>query len=166
MANRLFGQLIYRNATLFRHAMSLYPPLLGAGIRVKKVSRDFREVVVELRGNRTNGNAFGTHFGGSLYAMVDPFYVLMFVANLGRNYVIWDVAAKIDFERPGRGTVTARFALTQDDIDRAVTATAQGAKYTPVYVVEVMDGRGERVARIEKTLYIRAKRGAVPGAAG
>jgi acyl-coenzyme A thioesterase PaaI-like protein len=158
MANPLFGKLIYGNATLFRHAMSLYPPLLGAGIRVSKVSRDFREVEVQLRRNRVNGNAFGTHFGGSLYAMVDPFYCLMFVANLGGDYVVWDLAAKIDFVKPGRGTVTARFTLTQDDIDRAITVTEGGAKYTPMYVVEVLDDNGERVARIEKTLYIRRRK--------
>jgi acyl-coenzyme A thioesterase PaaI-like protein len=158
MANPLFGKLIYGNATLFRHAMSLYPPLLGAGIRVKKVSRNFREVVVELRRNPVNGNAFGTHFGGSLYAMVDPFYCLMFVANLGSDYVVWDLAAKIDFVKPGRGTVTASFTLTQDDIDKARASTDGGAKYTPTYLVEVTDAKGECVARIEKTLYIRRKK--------
>ncbi len=158
MAKPLFGKLIYGNATLFRHAMSLYPPLLGAGIRVTKVSRDFRDVEVQLRRNRVNGNAFGTHFGGSLYAMVDPFYCLMFVANLGSDYVVWDMAAKIDFVKPGRGTVTARFTLTPDDIDRAITATEGGAKYTPMYVVEVLDDNGERVARIEKTMYIRRRK--------
>jgi acyl-coenzyme A thioesterase PaaI-like protein len=165
MANPIFGKLLFQNATLFRHAMSLYPPLLGAGIRVKKVSRDFREVEVQLRSNAVNGNAFGTHFGGSLYAMVDPFYVLMFVANLGPDYVIWDLAAKIDFERPGRGTVSAKFSLKQDDIDRAIAATAGGEKYTPIYVVDVLDIRGERVATVEKRLYIRLRKPAADGSA-
>ncbi len=146
---------VFSDARLFRRVMSLYPPYLGAGIRVKSVAKDFREVVVTLKLSGYNRNALGTHFGGSLYAMTDPFFVLMFIANLGKGYVVWDKAAAIQFERPGTGTVTARFQLTTADIDAAKAATESGAAYTPTYVVEVMAADGQRVARVEKQIYIR-----------
>lgn len=154
---------LFSNASFFRRFMSLYPPYLGAGVRVKSVSADFREVVVQLKLSSYNRNALGTHFGGSLYAMVDPFYVLMFIANLGKDYVVWDKSAAIAFEKPGKGTVTARFTLTQADIDAVKAATEGGAKFTPTYVVEVMGADGVRVARVEKELYFRRK--AMPTAA-
>lgn len=156
-AGDTLSKLLYGNATVFRRVMNLYRPFLGAGIRITRVSKDFREIDVQLRKQPGNGNAFGTHFGGSLYAMVDPFYVLMFVAILGPGYVVWDKSAKVDFLRPGKGTVTARFRLSEADIRAAREATSAGAKYLPVFEVVVLDASGEPVARIEKELYIRRK---------
>lgn len=153
----LLTSLLYRNATLFRLRMNLYPPYLGAGIRVTRVSRDFREIDVQLRRRPGNANAFGTHFGGSLYAMVDPFYCLQFFAALGPDYLVWDKSARIEFVRPGKGTVTARFRITEVDVEAAKAATATGAKYLPVFQVEVLDAKGELVARVEKELYVRRK---------
>ncbi|GAC1624657.1 MAG: hotdog fold domain-containing protein [Nevskia sp.] len=157
MAAGLVQKLVFGNAAVFKRYMNLYRPYVGAGIRVARVSKDFREIDVQLARKVGNGNAFGTHFGGSLYAMTDPFYVLMFVAILGDGYVIWDKSAKIDFIRPGRGTVTAKFRLSESDIAAARAATAGGAKYLPVFVVEITDAAGASVARIEKELYLRRK---------
>lgn len=156
-AEDLVASLLYRNARVFRLRMNLYPPYLGAGIRVARVSRDFREIDVQLRRQPGNANAFGTHFGGSLYAMVDPFYCLQFFSALGPGYLVWDKSARIEFVRPGTGTVTAKFRLTDADIEAAKQATASGAKYLPVFNVEVLDAKGEIVARVEKELYIRRK---------
>lgn len=153
----LLSSMLYRNATVFRLRMNLYPPYLGAGIRVTRVSRDFCEIDVQLRRQPGNANAFGTHFGGSLYAMVDPFYCLQFFACLGPGYLVWDKAAKIEFLRPGKGTVTAKFRVSEADIAAATDATATGAKYLPVFHVDVLDSKGEVIARVEKELYIRRK---------
>lgn len=86
-----------RKARLLRFAMNLYPPFLGAGIRVRHIAGDFREVRVRMGLNRLNRNYVGTQFGGSLYAMTDPFFMLMLMENLGRDYVVWDKAANIEF---------------------------------------------------------------------
>jgi len=150
---------LFKTPWLFRTYLNLWGPYRGAGIRVVEVSPDFGRIVVELRETRTNRNAVGTHFGGSLYSMCDPFYMLMFIARLGKDYVIWDKAATIDFEKPGKGTVRAVFSLTPDDDAAVRRETADGARYTPTYLVEVLDGMGQRVARVEKVLYFR-RRGA------
>jgi acyl-coenzyme A thioesterase PaaI-like protein len=148
---------LFKTPWLFKTYLNLWGPYRGAGIRVTEVAPDFGRIVVELRALRTNRNAVGTHFGGSLYAMCDPFYMLMFISRLGQGYVIWDKAASIDFERPGKGTVRAVFTLTPEDDAKVRRETENGARYTPTFVVEVMDEQGQRVARIEKVLYFRRK---------
>lgn len=147
----------FKNPWLFKTYLNFWGPYRGAGIRIVEITPDFGRVVVELREQRNNRNAVGTHFGGSLYSMCDPFYMLMFIARLGKGYVVWDKAASIDFERPGKGTVRAVFTLTPEDDARVARETENGARYTPTYVVEVMDEKGERVARVEKVLYFRRK---------
>lgn len=151
------SDVIFDNAALFRRFMSIYPPYAGAGIRVTRASEDFREVDVELHLCRFNRNAMGTHFGGSLYAMTDPFYVLMYIANLGPRYRVWDLAAHIQFKRPGMGVVTARFRLSAEQIDAAREHTAGGAKYLPKHQVEIRDTADQLVAVVEKEIYIRRK---------
>ena len=151
------GDVILSNPTLFRRVMSLYPPYVGAGIRVTRVSDNFREIDVELRLRKLNRNAMGTHFGGSLYAMTDPFYALMYIANLGPRYNIWDYGAKIEFKRPGTGVVHAQFRLSSEDIDLARQSARDGTKYLPVHHIDICDSHRERVAVVEKQIYIRKK---------
>ena len=147
----------FKKPWLFKTFLNFWGPYRGAGIRVVEIAPDFSRIVVEMRELRTNRNAVGTHFGGSLYSMCDPFYMLMFISRLGKDYVVWDKAAHIDFERPGKGTVQAVFAITPEDIERVRQHTADGARYTPTFVVEVMDAKGERVAKVDKVLYFRRK---------
>jgi acyl-coenzyme A thioesterase PaaI-like protein len=142
---------------LLRRFMNFWPPLLFAGIRVRDSTEDFRRFEVELKLRWWNRNGMGTAFGGSLFAMTDPFYMLMLSQNLGPDYVIWDKAADIDFVKPGRGTVRAKFELTAERIAEIVAATAQGAKFLPVFPVEVTDNTGAVVARVNRVLYVRRK---------
>src|ERR1700740_1827477 len=100
-----------------RRWITLWPPFLGAGIRVKHIAPDMKAVDVEMKLRWWNANYVGTHFGGSLFAMTDAFYMLMVMANLGRDYVVWDKAAKIRYRKPGRGTVRAEFRLSDSQIE-------------------------------------------------
>ena len=90
-----------------RRGINLYPPYLGASVRVTYLSDDFRRVEVEMPLRFYNRNYFGTHFGGSLYSMCDPFYVLMLANILGPDYIVWDKAANIRFKKPGKGVMKA-----------------------------------------------------------
>jgi acyl-coenzyme A thioesterase PaaI-like protein len=145
-----------------RLLMNLWPPLLFAGIRVTRLDDDWRTAEAELRMGRLNRNWVGTHFGGSLFAMTDPFYMLMLLHVLGPGYIVWDKAAAIDFVHPGRGRVTARFHLDAARIDEIREATAGGAKHMPTFTTEITDEVGERIATVERTLYVRRKRRDVP----
>jgi acyl-coenzyme A thioesterase PaaI-like protein len=140
---------------MFRLGLNLWPPFRGAGIRVTRVSDDYREIDVELRRKLTNRNYFGTQFGGSMYAMTDPFHALMMFHNLGREYVVWDKAGAIRYVKPGRGPVYARFRLDAEAIERAREATAAGDKHEPTFRVDLVDHAGEVIAVVDKTLHIR-----------
>jgi acyl-coenzyme A thioesterase PaaI-like protein len=144
-------------AKTFKRLINLYPPYLGAGIRVRSVSPDFRQIKVEMPLHWYNRNYVGTHFGGGLYSMVDPFYMVMLINMLGPDYIVWDRAAAIEFFKPGRGTMHADFCLTEADLETIYTHTADGQKYLPEFSVEITDQKGELVARVRKTLYIRRK---------
>lgn len=142
---------------LMRLLLRWYPPYLGAGIRVESIAPDWREVEVSLSLRWYNRNAVGTHFGGSLYAMVDPHLMLLLMQLLGPEYTVWDRAAAIEFLRPGRGTVRARVAIADAELAALRHAAAGGEKVLPEFVVEVKDAGGEVVARVRKTLYVRRR---------
>jgi len=145
-------------ASALRRGMNLWPPLLFAGIRIRHIGDDFRVVDVELRERFYNRNYVGCHFGGSLFAMTDPFWMMMVMRNLDRSYTVWDKSATIDFLRPGRGTVRAEFRLTEADLDdiRANTAV-EDARYLKTFSVDILDRDAAAVARVTKTLHIRRK---------
>nr|MBO2510555.1 tetrameric acyl-CoA thioesterase [Gammaproteobacteria bacterium] len=146
-----------RKARLLRWAINLYPPYLGAGVRVRRISPDFRHVRVRMGLSWYNRNYVGTQFGGSLYSMTDPFFMLMLMHLLGRDYIVWDKAASIDFIAPGRGPVYADFRIDDELLAEIRVRTANGDKYLPELHAEVRDGEGTLVARVHKTLYVRLK---------
>jgi acyl-coenzyme A thioesterase PaaI-like protein len=141
-----------------RRLFNLWPPFRGAGIRVRDIAADFRSATVELRMRFFNRNAVGTHFGGSLFAMTDPFFMIMMMRNLGPGYIVWDKAGAVRFLKPARGTVTARFVLPEERIAEAREKTASGEKHEPQFSVAIVDEQGVTVAEVDKTLYIRRKR--------
>ena len=142
---------------LLRLGMNLWPPFLGAGIRVRSIAPDWTEAVVELRERLVNRNYVGTHFGGSLFAMTDPFYALLLMHRLGGRYLVWDQAASIEFVAPGRGTVSAVFRIPQDIVDDIRKRTESGDKALPDFQCEIRDQQGAVVARVRKTIYVRLK---------
>jgi hypothetical protein len=144
-------------AKSFKRLVNMYPPYLGAGVKVRSVSSDFRQIEVEMPLRWYNRNYVGTHFGGSLYSMVDPFYMLMLIHVLGPDYIVWDRSAAIEFFKPGRGTMRACFRLTEAALETIYAYTADGQKYLPEFTVEIVDTSGELVARVKKILYIRRR---------
>ncbi len=144
-------------ARQLRQGMKWWPPFLGAGIRVRSLSDDFRDAVVELKLGRLNRNAVGTHFGGSLYAMTDPFFMIMLLHNLGDDYLVWDKSGSIEYVAPGRGIVHARFQLTEERLADIRAQAAAGEKVLPEFVIDVKDEAGGMVARVRKILYVRLK---------
>lgn len=146
-----------RRARRLRWLLNLYPPYLGAGIRVQSISPDMRRIKVRMKLTWWNRNYVGTQFGGSLYSMVDPFYMLLLIERLGRDYVVWDKAASIDFIAPGKGPVYAEFEISDELLEDIRQHTAGGRKYLPRLQVGIRDGAGELVAQVDKTLYVRLK---------
>ena len=145
------------SAKQLQKGMKWWPPFLGAGIRVRRLSDDFRDAVVELKMGRFNRNYVGTHFGGSLYAMTDPFFMIMLLHNLGGEYFLWDKSGSIEYVAPGKGTVSAHFRLSGERIEEIKKLAATGEKIFPEFEVDVTDEAGAVVARVRKTCYVRLK---------
>src|SRR5271154_287274 len=138
---------------LMLRAINIWPPIMGAGIRAKW-GPDRRAVDVEMKLRSWNRNYVGTHYGGSLYSMTDPFYMLMLMNNLGRDYIIWDKAASIRFRKPGKGRVRAEFRLTDEQLDEIRARLITQERYEPTFQVEVRDEAGDVVAEVQKVLHI------------
>jgi acyl-coenzyme A thioesterase PaaI-like protein len=146
------------SARTLRHGLNLWPPFLFAGIHVAAIGDDFRSARVELRMRPWNRNYVGTHFGGSLFAMTDPFWMLLVLHALGDGYIVWDKAATIDFEKPGRGRVHAEFVLDDATLAELRAAAAGGDKVLRWFDAPVRDASGDVVAMVRKQLYVRRKR--------
>ena len=142
----------------FKLMVNLYGPYLGAGIRVTRIAEDFRTIEVRMRLHPWNRNYVGTHFGGSLFAMADPFFMVMLIELLGPGYVVWDKSGSIRFRRPGRGTVRARFEIPAERVEEIRRAADLGEKVEPIFSVAILDEAGEVVAEVEKLLSVRAAR--------
>ena len=146
-----------KNPAHLRRWMNFWPPFLGAGIRIKYISPDTKSIDVEMKLRFWNANYVGTHFGGSLFAMADPFYMLMLMANLGRDYIVWDKAASIRYRKPGKGVVRAEFRVSDAQLDDIREKLKTLPKYEPTFQVEVKDESGEIVAVVEKVIHVRKK---------
>ena len=137
--------------------MNLWPPFRGAGIRVIEFADDYRSAEVELRMGRLNRNAVGTHFGGSLYAMTDPFYPLMLMHLLGKPYRVAHAGARIDFLAPASGTVRARFEVGEARLDALRRQAADGHRHLVEFAADVTNHKGETVARAVHIIHVRLK---------
>jgi acyl-coenzyme A thioesterase PaaI-like protein len=147
----------YRNSRTLHRAINFWPPFLGAGIRVKRIAPDMKAVDVEMKLRWWNANYVGTHFGGSLFAMTDAFYMLMLMANLGPDYIVWDKAASIRYRKPGRSTVRVEFRLSDAQLADICEKLRTLPKYEPTFAVDVKDEQGTVIAEVEKVLYVRKK---------
>jgi len=145
------------NPKYLKLLINVYPPYWGTGITVKSISVDYREVCVQMKMRWYNRNYVKTHFGGSLYAMTDPFFMLMLIHILGKEFVVWDKSAHIEFIKRSQGTVTARFVIKEEQIQNIIDNTSEGQKYLPEFSVDIENEAGEKVARVLKTLYIKKK---------
>lgn len=141
----------------FRWFFNFFPAYRGSGGRVTYIADDFREVRVKLRLFWRTKNYVGTIFGGSIYASIDPIYMLMLIHILGPEYVVWDKAAKIRFKKPGKDTLYADFRISQDEIDEIKRLAETECSIDRIYDVELKDKNGVVHAMIEKTLYIAKK---------
>ena len=135
-----------------------YSPYKGAGIEVEKIDLKNYHIRVKMPLTYKNQNIVGVHFGGSLYSMVDPFYMLILMHHLGPKYVVWDKAATINFLSPGRSTVYADIRLDFAEIEHVKSVAENCAPVHRTYVLNIFDESGSRIAEVHKTIYIRRKK--------
>ena len=142
--------------SLFRW-INWYPPFLGAGIRVRHVNDEEDAIEVEMKLRFWNKNYVGTHYGGSLYSMCDPFFMLILMRKLGKGYVVWDKAAQIRFIKPGMGKVKARFQVPARKIESIKNDMEITDKAEYIFTTSILDEQNNIVAEVEKLIYVRKK---------
>lgn len=145
-------------ASRLKLLLNVWPPFRFAGIGLLRLDDDFRHARVKLGLHWYNRNYVGTHFGGSLFAMTDPFWMIMVMRNLGRDYLVWDKAGEIEFVAPGREDVFAEFVLADEVLEELRAATANGEKCLRWFDVDVTTAGGSVVAKVRKQLYVRRKK--------
>ncbi|MCU1227322.1 MAG: hypothetical protein JWO97_206 [Acidobacteria bacterium] len=140
-----------------RWRFNLFPAWRGTGGRIAYIASDYREVRVRLPLSWRTRNYVGTIFGGSLYSVVDPIFMLMLIHLLGRGYIVWDKSATIRFRKPGRTTLHATFTIDEAELEAIRLATANGEPVDRTYHVDLVDAEGVVHTSVEKVIYVRRK---------
>ena len=140
-----------------KRILNLYPPYIGAGVKVSYVSEDWTELHVSMSLRWFNRNAVGTHFGGSLYSMIDPHLMLLLMHLLGKEYVVWDKSADIEFVKASKRKVSSVIKISNEDLELIRSNTENGEKYFSNFILEIRDEDGDLVANVKKKIYIRKK---------
>ncbi|UWX97319.1 DUF4442 domain-containing protein [Arthrobacter zhaoxinii] len=151
-------KLLQAKPATVRRFMNVWPPFAFTGIRITRLDPEYWGVSVRLRSYWWNKNVAGVHFGGSLFAMTDPFWMMLLLHHLGGDHVVWDRAAEVEFLKPGKGEVRAEFVLDPADVERLRRLAANGDKVLEWFSVDVTDSTGDVVARIRKQVHVRRKR--------
>jgi acyl-coenzyme A thioesterase PaaI-like protein len=139
--------------------MNLWPPFRGAGVRVRRIAADWHEARIELNLGLLNRNYVGTHFGGSLYAMTDPFPMIMLIHLLGPEYTVNHKGGRIDYLAPARGRVTTTLRIEDAEVDAIRARVAAEGRDAPEFAAEIRDAGGTVVARATHTLHVRHRKG-------
>ncbi len=150
-------QALMSSGSGMRRMLNMWPPFLFSGISVREISKDFRYTKVRLKKKVLTSNYVGTLFGGSLFAMTDPFFMLMILRNLGKSYIVWDKRSEIEYVSPGKSTVFAEFHLRDEDLEDIKSEVASSGKYLKWFEVDIKSADGTVVAIVKKQIYIRAK---------
>jgi hypothetical protein len=134
-----------------------FPCYRGCGGLVTYIASDWKEIHVEVGLNLLTNNYVGTIFGGSMFGATDPIFMLMLIRLLGPEYTVWDKAATIRYKRPGRGKLTARFIVTDEQVQEIVDALKEQPKIDRTFQTTLTDGQGVVHAEIERVLNIRPR---------
>ncbi len=140
-----------------RWVFNYWPCIWCSGGKVQFISGDFREVHVSLKLNIRTRNRVATVFGGSIYSSIDPYYMLMLMEILGKDYVVWDKAASVKFVRPITKRVKCRFLITEEKVAEIKHQIEMKGEYIFDLPLHFEDEAGKVYATFTKTIYTADK---------
>jgi len=129
----------------------------GTGGRPSFIAEDWSEVRLSLPLSWRTRNYVGTIFGGSIYSAVDPIYMVMLIHRLGKDYIVWDKSASIQFKKPGRESLHTRFIVDDEELAAIRAALETQRSIDRTYSIELKDSAGNVCATVEKLIYIRRR---------
>lgn len=143
--------------TIMRTSFNLHPAFRGTGGRVEYISPDLMHIRVRLPLLRRTRNFVGSIFGGSLFSVTDGVHVMMLLANLHRDVIVWDKAASIRYRKPAFSTLYVDFHLSSrdiDDIHQELDAHHETEKH---FTIALKDQAGTVHTIVERTIYLADK---------
>jgi len=142
---------------LLRFVFNHFPAYRRSTGRVSFISSDWLEIHVRIKRNYKNRNYNGSVFGGSIYASIDPIYMLQLIQIFGKDYVVWDKEAVVKFKRPIKKKAVAKFEITNETLVSIRETLKNEGEYSFNLPVEFVDNTGFVYAEIDKMLYIATK---------
>lgn len=133
------------------------PAFIATGGEILFVSDDLLEVHLKFNLTENTMNYHKSGFGGAIYSSLDPVYPLQLMSILGDKYVVWDLAATIDYLKPVFNDVYARFELTKEQIEIIKNKIELKNKCVVTLPVQYEDLSGNVYAKATKTIYIADK---------
>ena len=140
-----------------RWGFNVFPAFIGTGGKISHISADYRHVEAKLPLNRRSKNYVGTLFGGSMFSIVDPVYMVMFYKILGTGYSVWVKSAQIDFLKPGKTTLYSVFHLSQEDTDKLVETINEYGKANWEATINLTDESGVVHAIVRQQISLKGK---------
>lgn len=140
-----------------RWLFKLFPTYWGTGATVTYISANFKELKVKIPLSWRTRNYVGTMYGGSMYAAIDPMYMLMLLRILGKDYVVWDKAATIQFRKPGTHALYADFVITDAELEAIKKSVSEKGELSHTFNLDIRDKGGVIYASVEKVIYIASK---------
>lgn len=146
-----------RKSRWMRRVFNVWPCIWCTGSRVTFIASNWQELHLELSLNFRTRNRVGTVFGGSIYSSIDPYYMLLLMEILGKEYIVWDKAASIKFIRPITGKVRCRFLISDETIENIKSVIAEKNEFTFEFPLRFEDENANVYAAFTKGVYIADK---------
>ena len=141
----------------YRRSINFWPCIWCSGGWITFVSGDFQELHVRLKLGIRTRNRVGTIYGGSIYSSVDPYFMLMLMQILGKDYVVWDKGASVKFIRPITDPVKCRFLISNELVETVKAQIAANGQYVFELPLQYEDDNGKVYATFIKTVYTASK---------
>lgn len=143
---------------MLQERLNSWPTFTAQNISVTRVADDWSEATVRMELTEENGNYYGTAFGGTMFSMVDPFFVILAAQQLGTDFMVWDKSAGIDFLAPGRSAITAHVQMPPEVVASMRSQADDGSKVLRWFNVDFVDESDNIVAQAQRQLYVRRKK--------
>jgi len=147
----------FSEATIFKVGFNLSPMYRRSTGRVVEVSKDLLKVRVKIPLSYKNSNYVGTIFGGSLFSATDPIYMVQLINILGKDYVVWDKSAEINYKRPAKKVAFATFEFTNQEIVNIKERVAKEKEFDLIKEINITGPNHEVLCELKKVLYVADK---------
>lgn len=154
----LLVKRVLRSPRLFAAAMSAYPPLFAAGVRVRDISDDWSSAHLILKVNRLNNNAHGAAFGRSLFSMTDAMFGTLVMQRLGREYEAWTRTGTFQYINPGRNNAHATVQITDAMVEQIKREIASDGFCNIPYTTVITNDDGSTVGIGQQELHCRLRK--------